>query len=97
MLKGAAEFAQQSNANKVFESPYVACRSSRGDRWVITAWVTRPSVWANKPCPCMHSDPSFGTCEPGETKRLKGWLSFYEGADVQEEFRRIEATGWREP
>jgi dienelactone hydrolase len=46
--------------------------------------------------PCLHSDPKFPDCGPGETKRLRGWLSFYEGRDIEGEFRRIDRTGWRQ-
>jgi hypothetical protein len=95
MLKGAAGFEPQNNDNKVFSGPYAACRSTDGKRWVITAWDPLHRAWANPKCPCLHSDPKFPDCTPGETKRLKGWLSFYEGKDIEAEFRRIEATGWR--
>jgi peptidoglycan/xylan/chitin deacetylase (PgdA/CDA1 family) len=95
MFRGAPEFAQQTNDNKVFSAPYAACQSSRGNRWVITAWEPNFRTWGNPPCPCMHSDPQFPDCAPGETKRLRGWLSFYEGENIEAEFRRIEATGWR--
>src|SRR5439155_25561291 len=33
MLKGAAGFNQQTNDNKVFSSPYVACQSADGKHW----------------------------------------------------------------
>ena len=39
MLKGAREFARQTNENKVFAPPYAACRSDDGRHWVITAWT----------------------------------------------------------
>lgn len=65
-----------------------------GNRWVITAWEPCHRPWGNAKCPCLHSDPKFPDCDPGETVRLKGWLSFYEGADVEAEFKRIEAAGW---
>jgi hypothetical protein len=94
MLKAAQGFNQQTNANKVFEKPYVACRSADGKRWIISAWEPCHRPWANPPCPCLHSDPKFPDCAPGETKRLRGWLSFYEGTDIQSEFKRIEKTGW---
>ena len=97
MLKGAKGFDQQTNDNKVFSSPYVACRSVDGKRWIITAWAPCHRVWANAPVPCLHSDPKFPDCAPGETKRLRGWLSFYEGTGVEAEFRRIEKAGWRGP
>ncbi|MEK7675210.1 MAG: hypothetical protein AAB676_05155 [Verrucomicrobiota bacterium] len=95
MLKGATGFNQQTNENKVFASPYVAGRSADGKRWTITAWEPCHRPWANAPVPCLHSDPKFPDCAPGETKRLRGWLSFYEGTNLEEEFRRIDQTGWR--
>lgn len=95
MLKGAKGFDQQTNDNKVLSNPYVACRSSDGKRWIITAWEPCHRPWANAPCPCLHSDPKFPDCAPGETKRLRGWLSFYEGTDIQAEFKRIDHLGWR--
>ena len=96
MLKGAKGFEQQINDNKVFSSPYAACRSSDGKRWIITAWEPCHRTWANPPVPCLHSDPKFPDCPPGETKRLRGWLSFYEGTDIEDEFRRIDQIDWRE-
>ncbi len=95
MLKGAAGFQAQTNDNKVLSAPYAAARSAGGDRWVITAWDPCDRPWANPPCPCVHSDPKFPDCPPGETRRLRGWLSFYEGNDLQAERRRIDETGWR--
>ena len=44
----------------------------------------------------MHSDPKVPDCAPGETQTLRGWLSFYEGQDLDAELQRIEATGWRD-
>ena len=91
MLKSAAGFDQQTNDNKIFKSPYVACRSVDGKKWIITVWEPCNRAWGNAPCPCVHSDPKFPDCAPGETKRLRGWLSFYEGTDVEAEFKRIES------
>jgi hypothetical protein len=95
MTKMAAGFAEQTNKNKVFTNPYVACRSSDGKRWIITAWEGCNRPWGNEQCPCFHSDPKFPDLEPGQRHRLRGWLSFYEGDDVHAEFARIDATGWR--
>ena len=95
MTKMAAGFEQQTNENKVFTNPYVACRSKDGKRWIITAWENCNNPWGNDKCPCFHSDPKFPDLEPGRTYRLQGWLSFYEGENIKEEFNRIEATGWR--
>src|SRR5207247_56084 len=80
---------------KFFSGPFVACRSADSKRWIITAWVPFHRGWANPPCPCLHSDPKFPDCAPGETQRLHGWLSFYEGTDIDAECRRIDQTGWR--
>jgi hypothetical protein len=95
MLKGAVGFAEQTNDNKLFEAPYAACRNAAGNRWVISAWEPCQRAWGNKPCPCLHSDPQFPDCPPGETRHLRGWLSFYEGTDIRGEFRRIDSLGWR--
>ncbi len=90
MLKQAKGFEAQTNDNKVLQKPFAACRSADGKRWIITAWQPIYRKWANPPCPCLHADPKFPDCAPGETVRVKGWLSFYEGTDIQAEFRRIE-------
>lgn len=94
MLKGARGFNTQTNANKVISKPYVACRAEDGRRWIITAWEPCHRPWANPPVPCLHSDPKFPDCPPGETRRLAGWLSFYEGTEIEAEFERIRRTGW---
>jgi hypothetical protein len=95
MLKGAPEFAAQTNDNKLFHPPYAACRSADGQRWVIVAWEPCRRTWGNAPCPCLHSDPQFADCAPGQKSRLVGRLSFYQGSDLGAELRRIDATGWR--
>jgi hypothetical protein len=95
MLKGAKGFQQQIADNKVFSAPYAACRSGDGQRWIITAWEPCHRAWSNTPCPCLHSDPKFPDCPAGETRRLQGWLSFYEGTEIEAEFKRIDSTGWR--
>jgi hypothetical protein len=96
MTKMAKGFEQQTNENKVLRDPYAACRSGDGRRWIITAWRGCHRTWANEKCPCFHSDPKFPDLEPGREATLKGWLSFYEGTDIEAEFNRIEEAGWRE-
>jgi peptidoglycan/xylan/chitin deacetylase (PgdA/CDA1 family) len=95
MLKGASEFNSQTNDNKRFRSPFAACRNEAGNRWVITAWGNCVRPWGNAPCPCMHSDPQFPDCAPGETQRLHGWLSFYEGSEIEAELKRIASSDWQ--
>ena len=95
MLGAACGFTAQTQTNKLFQSPYAAARSEDGRRWIITAWQPVQRCWGNPLCPCLHSDPQFPDCAPGETVRLRGWLSFYEGTEIEAEFKRIEQTGWR--
>jgi len=95
MTARAVGFEEHTNANKVFADLYVTCRSKQGDRWVITAWEHCVKPWGNPDVPCLHSDPQFSNCPAGETVRIHGWLSFYEGSDVEKEFRRIEQSGRR--
>ncbi|MBL8849392.1 MAG: hypothetical protein JNG89_06895 [Planctomycetaceae bacterium] len=94
MLKAADGFNPQTNDNKVSRAPYTAVRNAEGNRWILTAWKPNHRTWANDKCPCLHSDPKFPDCAPGETKTLRGWLSFYEGTDIEAEFDRIEALNW---
>jgi len=95
MTGRAAGFEQQINDNKVFTNPYVACRSGDGKRWIITAWESCQRPWGNKDCPCFHSDPKFPDLKLGQTARLRGCFSFYQGRDVEAQFQRVEATGLR--
>jgi hypothetical protein len=91
MLKGAVGFNAQTNSNKVLRAPFAACRSESGDRWVITAWKPIQRAWANPPVPCIHADPQFPDTAPGETSEMFGLVAFYAGADIEAEFRRLEA------
>lgn len=95
MLRGAAGFAQQTNDNKLFRKPFVAVHDPSRLRWIITAWEPCHRPWGNAPCPCLHSDPKFPDCAPGETQTIHGWLSFYTGGDIDTELKRIEALGWQ--
>ena len=96
MLKAAPEFNALTNANKVLTRPYAAARSTDGWRWVITVVEPCDRPWDNPRVPCIHSDPRFPDCAPGETTRIRGGLSFFEGDDIQAEFKRLDHLGWRE-
>jgi len=96
MLEGLTGFEQQTNDNKLFRKPYVACHNSDKTRWIVTAWEPCQRPWGNAPCPCLHSDPKFPDCDPGKTVRLRGWLSFFEGSDIDGELARIEKAGWKD-
>ncbi len=95
MLKNAPGFNAQTNANKIFHKPYSVCRSEHGDKWIISGWDPCDRVWANAPVPCLHSDPKFPDCPAGESRLVRGWLSFFQGTNVTAELERIEKTEWR--
>ncbi len=89
MLKGLKGFERQSNDNKVFEPPFAAAGDVSGQRWIITSWDGCKRAWGNPHCPCLHSDPRVLDCPPGESRSVRGWVSFYEGPDVQAELKRL--------
>ncbi|MEM7202687.1 MAG: hypothetical protein AAF628_20635 [Planctomycetota bacterium] len=94
-LKGLGpEFADADRSGQVYSGPYAARGSADGQRWVIAAWVPHYRFSANPRHPCMHSNPIFPDCPPGESRSVYGYLSFYEGASIWQELGRIAATGW---
>jgi peptidoglycan/xylan/chitin deacetylase (PgdA/CDA1 family) len=97
MFKQSAGFNMQTNENKLLRSPSAAVHSAGRDRWIITSWERCGRVWANPPVPCMHADPVLPDCSSGETVRVKGWLWFYEGTDIDRELDRagIQQSGAR--
>ncbi len=94
MLKDLAGFDSRTNENKVLAKPFAACRDKTGKRWIITGWEECGRAWANPPCPCIHSDPKIPDCPPGETKKVRGWLSFYEGTDIEAELKRLQKVAF---
>ena len=60
MLAGLTGFEERTNDNKVFATPFAACKDATGKRWVITGWELR-RAWGNPPCPCLHADPRCPT------------------------------------
>ncbi len=90
-LKGAPGFNRQTTTNKVFRAPAVAVHSDSGDRWIITAWERGGRAWGQPLVPCIHADPVFPDCAPGQTVRLRGRLWFFEGKDVEPEMNRALA------
>lgn len=102
LLKAAKGFDRidpdRPHEGKYYRTPYAAAQSqgAHTDRWVITAWEKCVRAWGNNRCPCLHSDPQFPDCAPGQTVRLRGWLSFYEGPELDRELDRIDALKWWE-
>ena len=85
MLNGAPDFRSQTLDNKVFDPPVAAVRSDNGRRWSLVAWERAGRCWGNARCPCIHSDPVFPDCKPGQTVRLAGRLWFFEGESPDRE------------
>jgi hypothetical protein len=90
MLARAPGFDLLTNDNKLIQKPFVACHDGTKAKWIIAGWQNCDRSWANEPCPCMHSDPKFPDCPVGETRELKGVLTFYSGSEIESEFRRLE-------
>jgi len=94
MLHGCPDFDSVAPDRLVASCPMIACGNASKTRWVISGWRGCTRTWGNPHCPCIHADPTFPDCEPGQTQRLLGWLSFYEGTDIEAELRRIEPLEW---
>lgn len=95
MLHGCPEFDSVATERLVSASPLIACGNAAKNRWIISGWRGCVRTWGNLGCPCIHADPKFPDCEPGQRQRLHGWVSFYEGNDIQSELRRIEQLNWQ--
>jgi peptidoglycan/xylan/chitin deacetylase (PgdA/CDA1 family) len=79
LLKGAPDFYQQTTTNKIFGKATAAVHSADQSRWILTEWDRCGRTWGNAQCPCLHSDPVFPDCAPGETVSVAGRLWFVEG------------------
>lgn len=95
MLHGCPDFDSVAPDRLITASPLIACGNASKTRWVISGWRGCTRTWGNLHCPCIHADPKFPDCEPGQTQRLRGWLSFYEGTEIQAELQRIERLDWQ--
>ena len=89
MLKGLVGFNSQRRLEDKTNGPLIAIKADREDRWLITGWEPLQRAWANPPVPCVHSDPIFPDCNPGQTVRVRGGLWFYQGTDIESELRRL--------
>jgi hypothetical protein len=95
MLAGLAGFEKRTNDNKVFAAPFAACKDVTGRRWIVTGWQRCGRAWGNPPCPCLHADPVVEDCPAGESRSVRGWLSFYEGTDIDAELKRLAAVAFK--
>jgi peptidoglycan/xylan/chitin deacetylase (PgdA/CDA1 family) len=91
MLGEAKNFAQQTNENKRLNCPVVAVEAKDERHWILTGWEGCAHPWGNEDCPCLHADPMFPDCAPGQTVSINGVLWFYAGDDVDEEIIRVRS------
>lgn len=82
MLSAAEGFQHQQPLESRIRAPLIAVKSIDHDRWIITGWEPLHRVWENPPVPCIHADPIFPDCPPGQTVSVRGRLWFYEGSDI---------------
>ncbi len=82
MLAATEGFQHQQRLDTREAGPFIAVKSVDHDRWILTAWEPLNRVWTNPPVPCIHADPIFPDCPPGETVAVDGKLWFYEGDDI---------------
>ncbi len=66
-----------AHASGLATPTYSQPRASAGP--IHTEWEDCQRVWGNPQCPCLHSDPKFPDCPPGETVRRSGRV-WFEGA-----------------
>ena len=92
MLKSLSGFGAQRKRDQIIDGPLVAVKSDHTNRWVITGWTPLKRAWTNPPVPCIHSDPVFPDCLPGQTVNVQGRLWFYEGDDIQGEIGRLKGS-----
>jgi peptidoglycan/xylan/chitin deacetylase (PgdA/CDA1 family) len=94
MLAKMTGFNQQAADNKVFTPMAVACGNPSGTRWILYAWQACRRGWGSDLCPCLHSDPQFPDIPMGKSVVLRGWLSFYEGMEIDKALANVNKKPW---
>ncbi|MEL0096280.1 MAG: polysaccharide deacetylase family protein [Planctomycetaceae bacterium] len=90
MLARMKGFNRQSLAHRRSAGFFTACGNEDETKWVIYSWEKVKRDWGNIHCPCIHSDPQFDDLEPGASQTIRGWISFYEGRNVESEMMRLQ-------
>lgn len=89
MLAGLTGFEARTNDNKVLAAPFAAAKDTTGKRWIVVGWERCGRAWGNPPCPCLHADPVVEDVPSGESRTVRGWLSFFVGSDIRAELKRL--------
>lgn len=81
MLAEARGFSAQTSDNKrqLGEFAVVAGEGGAAQRHILTSWRPLWRVWNNPRVPCVHADPRFPDCGPGQVVSAQGVLAFVEG------------------
>ena len=43
----------------------------------------------------MKCDPVVEDCPPGESRSVRGWISFHEGANIDAELKRLKEMAFK--
>lgn len=98
LLRGLSEFQEQSNDWTTLQPPYAVRRSQTNpNQWLVTAWDDCHRAWANPECPCIHSDPVFPDCLPGQTVTARGVIAFVEADDLRSAIESVQDLDWASP
>lgn len=97
MLAGLRGFDKLTNENKLFATPFAACKDETGKRWIITGWgALRSSLGRCDNLSVFALGPSSRRLSTrGETRSVRGWLSFYEGTDIHAELSRLKTATFK--
>lgn len=91
MFKGASDFDGQLQKNKRLGTSVTATKSEDDQHWILTSWEGSYRAWDNPDVPCMHVDPQFAMCPPGDRVSLRGKIWFYSGNDIETEMAAGES------
>lgn len=99
MLKGLLKTHEDPQGRVQFHKPYALYPLEKGgDRWLVTAWTSCERAWGNPRCPCLHSDPRFPDCPPGQKVSITGIAGFVQGKDAESVINTLEALPeWASP
>ncbi len=91
MLAEAAGFGRQGGENKSRMDGFAVCSDTRSmpPRHIVTAWRPLHRVWYQPLVPCIHADPRFPDCPPGQTVTARGILRFVEGKVTENTLLRL--------
>lgn len=90
MLSAMPGFSTQTARRSAQLDDLIAVEGDEPGKWIIAGWTPNHRAWTNPPVPCIHSDPIFPDCPPGETSHVFGYLGFYSGDSIQEHLQQLQ-------